>query len=177
MQAHSRFQRRSLRDVLVAQGVLTSEIADELMTSSRDSNEPFGVVVVDSGYLTAWDLAKVVSTQFQMPALPLGGFVYDRELADGISPAVLYQYQMVPVGRFGDAWSFAVVEPPTRDCLEALREVCGNKIFFFVAEVHEVQKILRDNVKVVDVASDKAWESIFDVADQTILERTPESNE
>jgi MshEN domain len=170
MDPHHRFHRRSLRDVLIAQGVLTSEVADELVTAARESHEPFGAVVVEAGRISSWDLAKVVAAHYQMPVLPLAGFQWDRDLMDGVSPATLYQYQVVPVGRFGTVWSFAVVEPPSRDCLDALREECGNSLFFFVSEAPEVQRLLRENVKVVDVSTDQSWKSIFDTADQNVLE-------
>ena len=80
MDAHDRFERRSLRDVLVAQGVLAEEVADELMTSARETNEPFGAVVLDAGHLTAWDLAKTVAAHYNLPCIPLTGFTFDKSL-------------------------------------------------------------------------------------------------
>jgi hypothetical protein len=168
MDPRNRFERRSLRDVLVAQTVLSEETADELMSSAREHNEPFGAVVVESGHLSAWDLAKMVATHYQMPYLPLPGYRWDRDLADGIPAATLYQFLVLPVGRFGKVRSFAVVEPPNRDCLSALQDACGSHLFFFVAEVNDLQRILRENVKVVDTASDTSWQSIFDEADQSV---------
>lgn len=170
MDAHNRFQRRSLRDVLVSQGILTDDVADELVSSAREANEPFGLVVVEAGYLTSWDLAKCVATHWQLPIIPLAGFQFDRDLVDGVSAATLYQYHVVPVGRFGQVRTFAVLEPPSRDCLEALHEACGKHLFFFVAELPEIQRLLRDNVKVVDVEADRGWESVFDVGDKNVLE-------
>ena len=169
MDAHDRFERRSLRDVLIAQDVLSSELADELISSARETHEPFGAVVVDAGHMTAWDLAKTVATHYQMAYIPLAGFQYDKELGEGLPPATLYQYQVVPIGRFGVVRSFAVIEPPSRDCINALKDVCGNNLFFFVGEVPEVQRILRDNVKVVDTAADTSWQSIFDDGDKSVL--------
>src|SRR5687768_2686056 len=55
MDPHERPYRRSLRDVLTSQGVLTTEQADELISSARETHEPLGAVVVEAGYLTAWD--------------------------------------------------------------------------------------------------------------------------
>jgi hypothetical protein len=119
--------------------------------------------------MTAWDLAKTVAMHYQLPYIPLAGFQYDKELADGLPPATLYQYQVVPVGRFGEVRSFAVVEPPCRDCINTLKDHCGNSLFFFVGEVPEVQRILRENVKVVDTKADTSWQSIFDAADQSVV--------
>ena len=171
MDVHNRFERRSLRDVLIDQGVLTSELADELISSARENGEPFGAVVVEGAHMTPWDLAKVVATHYQMPFLPLVGFDYEKGLATGISTATLYHYQVIPVGRFGKTISFAVVEPPSRDCIAALQEACDtNSLFFFVGEVQEVDRLLRENVKVVDSAVDTAWQEIFDCGDRNVLD-------
>jgi len=173
MDVHNRFERRSLRDVLIAQGVLTAELADELMSSAREENEPFGAVVVEAGHMTAWDLAKAVTTHYQLPYLPLQGFHYDGELCEGIPAPVLYHYQVLPVGRFGKIRSFAVIEPPSRDCINELQEACGNSLFFFVGEAPEVQRLLNENIKVVDTQADTSWHTIFDVGDQNVLDDNP----
>lgn len=170
MNAHNRFERRSLRDVLVDQGVLTEELADELITSARESSESFGSVLVDSGHITAWDLAKLVAMHFNMPCIPLAGFHYDADSCDDIPASTLYQYQVVPVGRFGQVRTFAMVEPPSRACIAALSDVCGNRLFFYVSEAHEIQRVLQENVKVVDTTADESWTNIFDTADQNVLE-------
>ena len=80
MDPHERFYRRSLRDVLVSQGVLAQDQAEELVVSARDAHEPFGCVVVDAGYLSAWDLAKTLAAAYQMPVLPLLGYKFDTTL-------------------------------------------------------------------------------------------------
>jgi hypothetical protein len=170
MSVHNRFERRSLRDVLIAQGAITTELADELVASALENHEPLGMVIVDAGHMTAWDLAKTVVTHYQMPFLPLEGFDYDPRLSDDIPASTLYHHQIVPVGRFGRVRSFAVIEPPSRDCIEALQDACGNHLFFFVSEATEVQRLLRDNVKVVDTEADTSWHAIFDAGDQNVTE-------
>jgi hypothetical protein len=168
MDPFERFHRRSLRDILISQGVLTAEQADELVDAAHQSSEPFGKVLLDAGYLTAWDLAKAVATHYQMPVLPLSGYRYDKELAEALPASVLYQFQLLPVGRFGKTWTFAVVEPPPRDVIEVLREQCGSSLFFFVSDAAELSRLLRENVKVVDVTSDTSWQNIFDTADRNL---------
>ena len=171
MDPFERYHRRSLRDVLVSQGVLRQEEADELVESAYESNEPFGAVLVDAGHLTAWDLVKLVSIHYQMPVMPLSGYDFDPETFEIVSPATLYHHQMVPVGRFGRAWAFAVVEPPTRECIEMLKQACGSSLFFFVSEVQDVQAALQEHVKVVGVSADNSWESVFDTGDAAVLDQ------
>ena len=174
MDRFERFYRRSLRDVLVGQGVLSAEQADELAESAYEENESFGSAVVDAGHLTSWELARTVASHYQMPVLPLRGYDYDADAVEGISSTALYQYQILPVGRFGKSWSFAVIEPPSRECVQSLRETFGNAIFFFVAEAEMVKELVGEHVKVVDATTDKGWHSMFDDADAMIQTDTDE---
>ncbi len=168
MDPFERFYRRSLRDVLVAQGILSNEQADELIDAAHQANEPFATVVLDTGALTPWDLTKLLATHYQLPVLPLAGYRYDAGCAAGLPPSLLYQHQLLPVGRFGKTWSFAVVEPPNRDVIDDLKQACGSSLFFFAAEAGEVSRLLREHVKVVDAAADPAWQSIFDAGQANV---------
>ena len=174
MDRYERFYRRTLRDVLVGQGVLTPEQADELAESAYEENESFGHAIVDAGHLTSWELARTVASHYQMPVIPLRGFEFEPEMLNGVSATTLYQYQVLPVGRFGRTWSFAVTEPPSRECVNALREEFGSAIFFFVAEAEMVKEMVAEHVKVVDAASDKQWHSLFDAADAQIKDEITE---
>lgn len=168
MDPFDRFTRRSLRDVLVTQGVITPEQAEDLVDAARSSEDPLGMVVVEAGHMTSWDLMKTVASQYQMPALPLHGFRFDSSLCEDLSPSMLHQHKALPVGRFGAAWSFATMEPPTRATIEDLRAACGDSLFFFVADGEELRRLLREHVKVVDVTADTGWQSIFDEAEQNV---------
>jgi len=168
MDRYERFYRRSLRDVLVGRGVLSAEQADELAESAYEANEAFAYAVVDAGHLSAWELAQIIAGHYQIPVLPLVGYDYDETLLNGISAASLFEYQVLPVGHFGRSWSFAIAEPPSRECLAELRESFGPALFFFVADAELVKEMISQHVKVVDAASDPAWQSLFDDADERV---------
>jgi hypothetical protein len=163
-----RFLLRPLDDVLVAEGVLSREKADELLESAKGSGETFASVIIEAGFMTAWDLAKLVSTKYQLPVHPLTGYRFDRDLFEGIPASFMHRHQVLPVGRFGRTRTFAVVEPPDRAVIEELQSTCGSSLHFFVSEEPEVARVLRDTVKVVDTARDTTWQKLFDSAEQEI---------
>jgi Type II secretion system (T2SS), protein E, N-terminal domain len=164
-----RFLRRTLEDVLVAQGVLPRERADEFQATAASGNVPFATVLLDSGTMTAWDLARTVSLHYQMPVQPLAGYRFDKDLFSILKPNILHRYQALPLGVFGRTRTFAVVEPPCRPLLDELMSACGGSLFFFAAEGPEVARALQEHVKVVDVESDGSWQKLFESAEQEVM--------
>ena len=169
MDPFERFHRRSLADVLAAQGILPRERIDELAATAKTSGEPLGTVLLESGAMTAWDLAKSIAAQYQMPVHPLTGYRFDKEVVEGLRSDLLHRNQVMPLARFGSTRTFAVLEPPSRELIAELQSACGPSIFFFVAEGPEIRRSLHEHVKVVDAAKDGAWQQIFDVAEQSVM--------
>ena len=168
MDPFDRFLRRTLDDVLVSQGVLTREKADEFIASANAAGEPFSTVVLEAATMTPWDLARTVATTYQMPVQPLGGYRFDKDLFAGFRPEMLHRWQVVPLGIFGQTRTFAVSEPPCRGLLDELQAVCGSSLFFFVSEATEIHRALREHVKVVDPSSDSRWQKLFDSAEEEV---------
>src|SRR5262245_19151198 len=116
-----RFRLRPLDEVLVAEGLVTREKADELIETARSGGEPLSTVLIESGILTAWDLAKLVSTKYQLPVHPLTGFRFEKDIFEGVPSSFMHRHRVLPVGRFGRIRTFAVVEPPDADVTDELQ--------------------------------------------------------
>ncbi len=169
MDPYERYYRRSLRETMVGQGVLTPEQADEFTEAAFESHEPFSTIVLDAGLLTEYELMKLVATHYQMPVIPLEGFEVDEDVLASIPASAIFQYRVFPLGRFGTTHTFAVVEPPSRECIAALRECCPGALFFFVGHGGQLQQLIAGHVKVVNADSDRSWESIFDAGEERVL--------
>src|SRR5262245_40683271 len=150
MDPFERFHRRSLADVLVAQGTVSREKVDELVAAAKTSGEPLGSLLLEAAVLTAWDLAKTVAAQYQMPVHPLAGYRFDKGAMEGLRSDVLHKNQVMPLARFGNVRTFAVLEPPSRELISDLQATCGPSLFFFAAEGPEIRRALHEHVKVVD---------------------------
>jgi hypothetical protein len=164
-----RFNLRSLDEVLVAQGLLSREKADELMQAASEANESFAGVLLEAGVVTPWDLAKVVATTYQLPVHPLSGYKFDKGNFEGIPAELMHHHRFLPIGQFGMTRTFAVVVPPSRELLDRLQAICHGSVHFFVAEEPEISRALRDHVKVVDTEKDSGWQKLFDSAEEEVL--------
>ncbi len=168
MDPFDRYLRRTLDEVLVAQGVATRERMDELLASARETNELLGVVVLEAGALSPWDFAKMIATQYQLPVQQLSGYRFDKELVGSVPGEVLHRHQLLPLGIFGRTRTFAIMEPPTRELLDELQGHFGTSLYFFVSEGPEIARALREHVKMVDADKDTSWQRLFDSAEEEI---------
>lgn len=168
MDPFDRFTRHPLEEVLVGEGSLTRARAEELLDSARTTGEPFALVLLESGAMTAWDLAKTVATHYQMPVHPLAGYRFDKSLVEGVEAGMFHRHHIVPLGLFGRTRTFAVVQPPNRELIDELTAAYGTSLFFFVAEGPEIARVLREQVKVVDVEKDAGWSKLFDEGEQSV---------
>lgn len=168
MDPFERFTRHPLDEVLVGEGVLTRERAAELVASARQTGVPLATVLLESATMTAWDLAKTIATQYQMPVHPLSGYRFAPELLEGVEAGIFHRHHIVPLGVFGRTRTFAVFEPPTRELIDELTGAYGSSLFFFVAEGPEIERVLREQVKVLDVEKDGGWAKLFDAGDEKV---------
>ena len=168
MDPFDKYLRRPLDELLVNQGVLTRPKADELVSSALEADEPFSTALLDAAVLTPWDLARLVAVHYQMPAHPLAGYKFEKELFAGLRPDVLHRHRVVPLAVFGRTRTFAVAEPPNRGLLDTLTATLGTSLFFFVAEAPEIQRVLAEHVKVVDATADTSWQRMFDSAEAEV---------
>lgn len=168
MDPFDRFTRHPLEEVLVGEGALTRARADELLASAHSTGEPFGLVLLESGTMTPWDLAKTIATHYQMPVHPLTGYRFDKDLLEGVDAGVFHNHHVIPLGAFGRTRTFAVLQPPDRVLIDELTAAYGSSLFFFVAEGTEITRILREHVKVIDTEKDSNWSKLFDAAEEGI---------
>ena len=148
--------------------MLARSRADELMASARATGEPFALVVLESGTLTPWDLAKTIATHYQMPVHPLVGYRFDESLLEGVEAGIFHRHHVVPLGKFGRTRTFAVVQPPNRELIDELTGAYGTSLFFFVSEGTDVTRVLREQVKVLDVEKDAGWSKLFDAGEESV---------
>lgn len=168
MDPFDRFTRHPLEEVLVGEGTLTRTRADELLASAQATGEPFGLVLLESGTMTPWDLAKTIANHYQMPVHPLTGYRFDPSLLDGVDAGIFHHHHVIPLGAFGRTRTFAVLQPPDRALIDELTAAYGASLFFFVADGTEIGRILREHVKVIDTDKDSGWSKLFDAAEEGI---------
>ena len=179
-----------LAEILTERGAVSSEvITDALYTQDRDS-EPFAQVLLNGGHITEWDLAKVVTENFNLPFLMPGNYQISEVAKHRLPKEVLFQHTMVPLDTFGDIVTVVMPVMLSFDDIARIQKDHRCDLFPYVGLLSENRKSLsslfpdysewlkersdRQKSAAGEVASsprgtsDSDWMSIFDAGDEAI---------
>ncbi len=179
MKGLERITNLRLAEVLTQNGLLTREEMGEAISIHESSGERFVSVLVQTGYVTEWDLAKVVAESFQLPFLLGERYETPKEIIDLFEEDFLFQHLVVPVDQFGKVLTVRMPVFVPGDVLEEIQEKKGVDVFPVVGLISENQKLLfslfpdhpKEEPKAPVPPENKIggdWETIFDIGDQAV---------
>ncbi len=97
-----------LAEVLTQKGLIEADaIADALYANDR-YREPFTDLLISSGHITEWDLAKLVVEHFQLPFIMSGSYEVTDAVKTRLSTETLFTNLMVPLDVFDNTMLVAM---------------------------------------------------------------------
>lgn len=176
-----------LAEVLSQKGVVSTDAITDALYVQDQYQEPFAEVMISSGHISEWDLAKVVVEAFQLPFLMAETYAIDEEAKTALPQEELFETLLVPLDRFGDAMTVAMPVMTSYETLSALQQRHGLQILPYVGLISENKRVLqglfpefRDWLKKRDddreqrrraaaKTEDSAdWMNIFDTGDEAV---------
>jgi len=191
-----------LAEVLSQKGTVPSEAITDALYAQYKHGEPFVQVLVSGGHITEWDLAKVVTENFQLPFVMASNYQIGDPAKLKIPKEQLFHHLIVPLDLFADVMVVVMPVMTSYEIFAKMQKDIGCEIFPYVGLISENQKVLRELFK--DFADWSAadqkrreteatkktngkeklrgdWMSIFDAGDQAIQEtlsvKKPEKSE
>ncbi len=179
MKGLERITNLRLAEVLTQKGLLSREEMGEAISLHESSGERFVSVLVNTGYVTEWDLAKVVAESFQLPFLLGERYETPKEIIELFEEDFLFQHLVVPMDRFGKVLTVRMPVFVAGDVLEEIQEKQDMDVFPVVGLISENQKQLfqmfpdhpKEEPKRPVPQENKIggeWESIFDIGDEAV---------
>jgi MshEN domain len=185
----ARIGRKRLADVLVDEKLIPKQQLDEAVGEHQHTGTPLGKILVDSGYLTDWDLAKAVAAHYNLPFLDLTMYEPDAEVILDFPGDLAYTERLLPFDRFGKVLCLACVEMPNIEVLKRIEEITGYTPSLYVCLGVDVARILAQYVPppefpemirtvpvdqasddlVIDAGQKEQWERIFDLGNEEVL--------
>jgi hypothetical protein len=186
-----------LAEVLTQKSIVPVEsITDALYVQDR-AGESFVDVMIDSGHIAEWDLARVVVESFHLPFLLAGSYQISDEAKTRIPEHRMFENLLMPLDVFGDVLMVSMPVLTTSDKLLALESEFGLKIYPYVGLISENKKVFHDEFptfkdwhksfeeerkrrlkarrdepakRIADDDEGGGWTNLFDTADQAVRE-------
>lgn len=178
-----------LAEILTERDVVSSEVITDALYSQDKNGEPFVQVLVNGGHITEWDLAKIVTENFNLPFLMASSYSISEEAKERFPKETLFKYSMVPLDTFGDIVTVAMPVMLSFEDISKIQKEHDCDLFLYVGLITENQKVLtdlhkdypqwlkKDQQRRVEEAKKRNsapkkeagdWMSIFDAGDEAI---------
>ncbi|MEZ6036898.1 MAG: hypothetical protein R3F29_05425 [Planctomycetota bacterium] len=180
-----------LAEILTERNAVSSELITDALYSQDKNGEPFVQVLVNGGHITEWDLAKIVTENFNLPFLMAGNYQISEDAKNRLSKEALFKYGIVPLDVFDDIVCVAMPVMLSFEEIARIQKDHNCDLFPYVGLISENRKVLSDMFKDYPVwlqeeqkrreeeakkrtakpaksAEAGDWMSIFDAGDQAI---------
>ena len=180
-----------LAEILTERNVVSSELITDALYSQDKNGEPFAQVLVNGGHITEWDLAKIVTENFNLPFLMAGNYQISEAAKNRLSKETLFKYSVVPLDVFDDIVCVAMPVMLSFEDIARIQKDHDCDLFPYVGLISENRKVLSDmfkdypqwlqdeqkrrddeakkrSAKPSKPAESGDWMSIFDAGDQAI---------
>ena len=177
-----------LAEILTERAVISSEVITDALYAQDRHGDPFVQVLVSGGHITEWDLAKLVTENFNLPFLLASNYQLSDAAKARLPKEVLWKHMIVPLDVFDDIVCVSMPVMLTFDEISKIQKDHNCELFPYVGLITENKKVLTDiwkdypqwleqeqKRKETDAAKraqappSKAggdWMSIFDAGDQ-----------
>lgn len=133
-----------LAEILTERDVVSSEIITDALYSQDKNGEPFVQVLVGGGHITEWDLAKIVTENFNLPFLMAGNYSISEDAKNRFPKETLFKYTMVPLDAFGDIVTVAMPVMLSFEDISRIQKDHNCDLFPYVGLITENKKVLGD---------------------------------
>lgn len=184
-----------LAEILTERAVVPAEAITDALYAQDKHGDPFVQVLVSGGHITEWDLAKIVTENFNLPFLMAGNYQLGETAKGRLPKEVLFKHTIVPLDVFDDVVTVSMPVILTFDEISRIQKEHNCELFPYVGLISENKKVLgeifKDYPQWVEAEQKRReaeakkppaaaaaagpvkgndWMSIFDAGDQAIQE-------
>ena len=144
MSAQPAVSRRGLGAILVARGVITTEMLRRAFELQEEGGQRLGEIIVAEGWASSVDIAIALSEQHHLPFVDVLDTEIDDELAHALPEELAYRYRALPVREVNaETVLVAVVDPGDVHSVDSLRLALKRRVELGVADERDLTIALR----------------------------------
>lgn len=136
---------KRLGDILIDSGFLTAAELAEALSAQQGSNKRLGEIIVEMGLLTELDILRAVSSQYDIPIIDLQNVDIDPNATKTVSESYCEENLIIPIGYEDDKIVVALYDPLNILVADDLRFRTGNEIIPMLATKNAIREAIKVN--------------------------------
>jgi type IV pilus assembly protein PilB len=160
-------QTKELGDVLVEEGLITSEQLANAVEEQHRVGRSLGRVLIDLGLIKEPDLVAALARQIGLEFVDLGEHQIDPSAASLISEQVARRYRALPIGFEDGSLIVAMSDPANVFALDDIRTITGFDVLPVVATAGDIEAAIRRYGQFEQSVEDIATEAATKVGEDT----------
>jgi type IV pilus assembly protein PilB len=156
---------RRLGDLLVAEGLITSDDLRRALSEQRGTSEKLGSILVRLNLVSEEQLIGFLSRQYGIPSITLSQLDIDPEVLRLVPAQLAKRYEVIPIKRTGNALTLAMSDPTNVFALDDVAFLTNLQVLPVVASQGAIRKA-------IDRTYDSQTTAISDVLEELDSELT-----
>jgi len=113
--------KRTFGELLKSRGLITDEQLQKGLQAQKDQGGVLGRILVDLGYVTSKDIAKILGEQYGMDVIDLDNMDIAPDVIDMVSVTMAQTYHVIPVSFDDNVLTVAMADPANINALDDIR--------------------------------------------------------
>ncbi|MBN2382641.1 type IV-A pilus assembly ATPase PilB [bacterium] len=119
---------KKIGELLVESGTITKEQLDEALQTQKKSKKRIGSILIEAGYASVDDIGEILSEKYQVPHVDPEAIDIERDVLKLIPVEVTRQFKCVPLYRFGNTITLAMVDPFDIKVIDEIKFLTGYQV-------------------------------------------------
>jgi type IV pilus assembly protein PilB len=102
---------KSLRDSLVASGLLNQDQVREAIEEGRRTGETLIKSILRKGMIKELDLINFLEKEMEIPRVDLSSYLVDQKIVGMVPINIAKRFKLIPLFKVGDVITIAMVDP------------------------------------------------------------------
>lgn len=136
---------KRLGDILIESGFLTAAELAEALSVQKESGKRLGEVVAEMGFMSEFDILRAVSSQYNYPIIDLAGIEVDPKATSLLDEKFCMENTVIPIS-FDDSSLVVAIDDPLNILVQdELQFRTGYDIILMLATKSAIQNAIRDS--------------------------------
>ncbi|MGB9612909.1 MAG: type II secretion system ATPase GspE [Candidatus Margulisiibacteriota bacterium] len=133
---------KSLRDSLVASGLLSEDQVKEAIEESRRSGETLIKSILRKGFVNENTLITFLEKEMDIPRVDLTSYLVDQKVINLVPISIAKKYKLIPLFKVGEVLTVAMVDPFDVIALDEVRAKSKCDVEPMVATSEEIDRAI-----------------------------------